>query len=249
MRLSLLLAVPCAIALLLGGVQLWPTAGLTAARPFAQEIPPSQEVGSPSKDPVESEADLQARYQHFLAAQHHLTVPSDPTLGNLQRLFDARERLRQQGFTPAEQDQLFAEDRLMEQLTLRRKALAQADEADKTMLASELDLWLAEQPQWFRDAEANSRLLGELQAMAQLPPSRRDALLLERAGPEAVDRLHQLQQNQQAFNRQFTGYLAELKQLPASARADQQQDILARWFEPNQWRRVEALSRLQADKR
>ena len=57
----------------------------------------------------------------------------------------------------------------MEQWTLRRKALAEASDADKPLLASELELWLAEQPQWFREAEANSRLLGDLQALEQLP--------------------------------------------------------------------------------
>lgn len=119
---------------------------------------------------ADAETSLLARYQVFLAAEGRLTVPTDPDLASLQQLFDQREQLRQQSFTPAEQDQLFAEDRLMEQWTLRRKALAQASDADKKMLAGELELWLTEQPQWFREAEVNSRLLGELQTLAQLPP-------------------------------------------------------------------------------
>ena len=91
-------------------------------------------------------------------------MPTDPRLASLQKLFDEREQLRRQRFSPAEQEQLFAEDRLMEQWTLRRKALAEADDADRAALGEELALWLAEQPQWFREAEANSRLLGDLQA-------------------------------------------------------------------------------------
>ncbi len=75
----------------------------------------------------------------------------------------------------------------MEQLTLRRRALAEARDSEKSQLASELDLWLAEQPGWFREAEANSRLLEELQGLAQMDPAKRDALLLETGGPEAVD--------------------------------------------------------------
>ncbi|WP_321149680.1 lipase secretion chaperone [Aeromonas jandaei] len=242
MRIVTLLAVPCAIALLIGSVLLWPAAP-TAQVARQQGVPTAS---NHHHDPVQEAADeLQERYRTFISAQSSLTVPTDITLASLQILFDEREQLRQQSFTPAEQDQLFAEDRLMEQWTLRRKALAEASDADKQELASELELWLAAQPRWFQEAEANGRLLGELQALEQMEPARRDALLLEKAGPEAVDRMHQLEQDRQGFKEQLNGYLAELGQLPASARTEQQQELLARWFEPQQWRRVEALTRMK----
>lgn len=211
----------------------------TGARGRA-ELPLTRQATTPP-----DEDSLQARYEAFLAAEGSLTVPTDPGLASLQVLFDEREQLRQQSFTPAEQEQLFAEDRLMEQWTLRRKALAEAGDADKPLLASELELWLAEQPQWFREAEANSRLLGDLQSLERLPAAERDAVLREQLGPEAADRLHQLTQNQQGFEQQLAGYLAEIRPLPAERRAEQQPEILARWFEPDQWRRVEALTRLR----
>ena len=242
MRIVTLLAVPCAIALLIGGVLLWPAAP-TAQVAHQQGVPAAS---NHHHDPVQEAADeLQERYRTFISAQSSLTVPTDITLASLQILFDEREQLRQQSFTPTEQEQLFAEDRLMEQWTLRRKALAEASDADKQELASELELWLAAQPQWFQEAEANGRLLGELQALEQMEPARRDAMLLEKAGPEAVDRLHQLAQDRQGFKEQLNGYLAELGQLPATAKAEQQQELLARWFEPQQWRRVEALTRMK----
>ncbi|MVG15898.1 lipase secretion chaperone [Aeromonas jandaei] len=242
MRIVTLLAVPCAIALLIGGVLLWPAAP-TAQVARQQGVPAAS---NHHHDPVQEAADeLQERYRTFISAQSSLTVPTDITLASLQILFDEREQLRQQSFTPTEQEQLFAEDRLMEQWTLRRKALAEASDADKQELASELELWLAAQPRWFQEAEANGRLLGELQALEQMEPARRDALLLEKAGPEAVDRMHQLEQDRQGFKEQLNGYLAELGQLPASARTEQQQELLARWFEPQQWRRVEALTRMK----
>ncbi|MFQ2194738.1 lipase secretion chaperone [Aeromonas jandaei] len=242
MRIVTLLAVPCAIALLIGGVLLWPAAP-TAQVARQQGVPAAS---NHHHDPVQEAADeLQERYRTFISAQSSLTVPTDITLASLQILFDEREQLRQQSFTPAEQEQLFTEDRLMEQWTLRRKALAEASDADKQELASELELWLAAQPRWFQEAEANGRLLVELQALEQMEPARRDALLLEKAGPEAVDRIHQLEQDRQGFKEQLNGYLAELGQLPASARTEQQQELLARWFEPQQWRRVEALTRMK----
>lgn len=242
MRIVTLLAVPCAIALLIGGVLLWPAAP-TAQVARQQGVPAAS---NHHHDPVQEAADeLQERYRTFISAQSSLTVPTDITLASLQILFDEREQLRQQSFTPTEQEQLFAEDRLMEQWTLRRKALAEASDADKQELASELELWLAAQPRWFQEAEANGRLLGELQALEQMEPARRNALLLEKAGPEAVDRMHQLEQDRQGFKEQLNGYLAELGQLPASARTEQQQELLARWFEPQQWRRVEALTRMK----
>jgi lipase chaperone LimK len=242
MRIATLLAIPCAISLLIGGVLLWPA-------PPADELQQAQsslsDVSHPHNPLQEATDELQARYRTFISAQSSLTVPTEITLASLQILFDEREQLRQQSFTPAEQDQLFAEERLMEQLTLRRKALAEARDADKRQLASELDLWLAEQPRWFREAEANSRLLDELQGLAQMDPVKRDALLLETGGPEAVDRMRQLEQHRQGFSDQLAGYLDELKQLPSDVRAEQQPDLLARWFEPGQWRRVEALTRLK----
>ncbi|MFB2829487.1 lipase secretion chaperone [Aeromonas jandaei] len=242
MRIVTLLAVPCAIALLIGGVLLW-SAAPTAQVARQQGVPAAS---NHHHDPVQEAADeRQERYRTFISAQSSLTVPTDITLASLQILFDEREQLRQQSFTPTEQEQLFAEDRLMEQWTLRRKALAEAKDGDKQMLANELELWLAAQPQWFQEAEANGRLLGELQALEQMEPARRDALLLEKAGPEAVDRMHQLEQDRQGFKEQLNGYLAELGQLPATARTEQQQELLARWFEPQQWRRVEALTRMK----
>lgn len=194
---------------------------------------------------TDEEDPLLSRYQGFLAAESSLTVPTDPGLASLQLLFDEREQLRRQSFTPAEQEQLFAEDRLMEQWTLRRKALAEADDADREALGEELALWLAEQPQWFREAEANGRLLGDLQRLEQISPAERDAVLLEQLGPEAVDRLRQLAQSQQGFEQQLAGYLAELEPLRPRDRAEQQRTILARWFDPGQWRRVEALTRIR----
>lgn len=245
MKKSLLIAVSLGAALLLGAVLFSPDPqpDLTAAP--EQGALRHQLAQRLERGETNAEDELLARYQSFLAAEGSLTVPADPGLASLLVLFDEREQLRQQSFTPAEQDQLFAEDRLMEQWTLRRKALAETNETDKKMLADELDLWLAEQPQWFREAEANSRLLGDLQALEPLTPAERDAVLLERLGPEAMDRLHQLEQGWQGFERQLAGYLAELKPLPALARAEQQQEILARWFPAEQWRRVEALTRLQ----
>lgn len=242
MKIATLLVVPCAITLLLGGVLLWPAAP-TAGSSSDQA---NQHAQSHPHDPEQEAADaLQARYRTFVSAQSSLTVPTEISLTSLQILFDEREQLRQQSFTPAEQAQLFAEDRLMEQLTLRRRALAEARESEKSQLASELDLWLTEQPGWFREAEANSRLLEELQGLAQMDPAKRDALLLETGGPEAVDRMRQLEQNRQGFEEQLSGFLAELRQLPNEAQAEQQQELLARWFEPGQWRRVEAITRLK----
>lgn len=242
MNRAWLMAAPLAVALLLGGWQYWPSADATAPSP--QHAGPASPLVRQTAPPSDKSS-LQARHEAFLAAEGSLTVPTDPRLASLQKLFDEREQLRRQRFTPVEQEQLFAEDRLMEQWTLRRKALAESSDADKPLLASELELWLAEQPQWFREAEANGRLLGDLQRLEQISPAERDAVLLEQLGPEAVDRLRQLAQSQQGFEQQLAGYLAELEPLRPRDRAEQQRTILARWFDPGQWRRVEALTRIR----
>lgn len=248
MRRLLLVALSLGAALL-GALLLWPepTPDLAAAPErgaLRHQLAQRLELGE-----TDEEDAMLARYRQFLRAEGSLTVPTDPGLASLQLLFDERERLRRQHFNPTEQGSLFAEERLMEQWTLRRKALAEADAADSEVLREELALWLAEQPQWFREAEANGRLLGDLQRLERVSPAERDAVLLEQLGPEAVDRLHQLAQSQQGFDRQLAGYLAELEPLLPLERAEQQQAILARWFEPGQWRRVEALTRLRLGER
>ena len=241
---KMLLAALSLGAVLLGTMLLWPEPAPDLAAAPERGALRHQLAQRLAQGETNEEDLVLARYRQFLRAEGGLTVPTDPGLASLQVLFDEREQLRQQSFTPAEQEQLFAEDRLMEQWTLRRKALAEADAADKPLLASELELWLAEQPQWFREAEANSRLLGDLQRLERVSPAEWDAVLLEQLGPEALDRLHQLAQSQQGFEQQLAGYLAELEPLLPQDRAEQQA-ILARWFEPGQWRRVEALTRLK----
>ena len=231
-------------AALLGALLLWPEPTPDLAATPERGALRHQLAQRLEQGETDEEDAMLARYRQFLRAEGSLTVPTDPGLASLQLLFDERERLRRQHFSPAEQGSLFAEERLMEQWTLRRKALAEADAADRVMLGEELALWLAEQPQWFREAEANSRLLGDLQALEQLPAAGRDAALREQLGPEAADRLLQLAESQQGFEQQLAGYLAEIRPLPAEARVSQQPEILARWFEPGQWRRVEALTRL-----
>jgi lipase chaperone LimK len=247
MRRLLLVALSLGAALL-GTLLLWPEPAPDLAAAPERGALRHQLAQRLEQGETDEEDAMLARYRQFLRAEGSLTVPTDPGLASLQLLFDERERLRRQHFSPAEQASLFAEERLMEQWTLRRKALAEADAADRVMLGEELALWLAEQPQWFREAEANGRLLGDLQRLERLPPAERDAVLLEQLGPEAVDRLRQLAQSQQGFDRQLAGYLAELESLLPLDRAEQQA-ILARWFEPRQWRRVEALTRQRLGER
>ncbi len=146
MKRSLLLTLPLGGAFLLGAALLWPDPPPSLNAAPEQGALRHQLAQRLEQGEADAETSLLARYQVFLAAEGRLTVPTAPDLTSLQQLFDQREQLRQQSFTPAEQDQLFAEDRLMEQWTLRRKALAQASDADKKMLAGELELWLTEQP-------------------------------------------------------------------------------------------------------
>ncbi len=97
MKIATLLAVPCAITLLLGGVMLWPAAP-TAGSSSDQA---NQHAQSHPHDPEQEAADaLQARYRTFVSAQSSLTVPTEISLTSLQILFDEREQLRQQSFTP-----------------------------------------------------------------------------------------------------------------------------------------------------
>ena len=110
MNRAWLMAAPLAVALLLGGWQYWPSADATAPSP--QHAGPASPLVRQTAPPSDKSS-LQARHEAFLAAEGSLTVPTDPGLASLQKLFDEREQLRRQRFTPVEQEQLFAEDRLM----------------------------------------------------------------------------------------------------------------------------------------
>jgi lipase chaperone LimK len=194
--------------------------------------------GQPIADP------LLRRYQAFLQQEARLALPQAPDLASLSQLFDSREQLRQRSFTPQEQARLFGEERLMEQWTLRRKGLAEASPAEQAALGEALDIWLAEQPDWFQEAEANGRLISDLQHMAHLPPEARRLAMLERVGPEAQGRLQQLDQDTQHFERQLDGYLGALATMTDPDPQTRQQ-LLASWFPEQQWRRVAALTRLR----
>ena len=167
MRRLLLVALSLGAALL-GTLLLWPEPAPDLAAAPERGALRHQLAQRLEQGETDEEDAMLARYRQFLRAEGSLTVPTDPGLASLQLLFDERERLRRQHFSPAEQGSLFAEERLMEQWTLRRKALAEADAADRVMLGEELALWLTEQPQWFREAEANGRLLGDLQRLEEL---------------------------------------------------------------------------------
>lgn len=81
MKRGILLAVPCTITLLIGGVLLWPTAPTAGSSP-AQA---NQHAQSQPHDPEQEAADaLQARYRTFVSAQSSLTVPTEITLASLQ---------------------------------------------------------------------------------------------------------------------------------------------------------------------
>ena len=100
MNRAWLMAAPLATALLLGDWQYWPSADATAPSP--QHVGPASPLVRQAAPPSDK-GSLQARHEAFLAAEGSLTVPADPGLASLQKLFDEREQLRRQRFTPAEQ--------------------------------------------------------------------------------------------------------------------------------------------------
>ena len=182
---------------------------------------------------------LDQRYGAFREAEARLTIPEGTDLASLEQLFEQREQLRRQRFSPAEQEQLFADERRQEQWTLRRKALQQASPEEQAVLQESLDVWLSEQPEWFQRSVENGRVLERLR---QHQEDRQ--WQLEQLGPEAADRLAELKQNQQAFDKQLQGYLKERAALSDDQQIAQQQSLLEHWFPESQWRRVEALTRI-----
>ncbi|MGB6189845.1 MAG: lipase secretion chaperone [Aeromonas molluscorum] len=235
------------VSLLLGLLGYWlnqrqdkPDAPVLDPSSLRQQLVDRLASGQPIEDP------LLRRYQGFLQQEARLALPQAPDLASLIQLFDSREQLRQRNFDAQEQSGLFGEERLMEQWTLRRKGLAEASPAEQAALGEALDIWLAEQPDWFQEAEANGRLISDLQRMAHLPPEARRLAMLERVGPEAQGRLQQLDQDTQHFERQLDGYLGALATM-TNPDPQTRQQLLASWFPEQQWRRVAALTRLRQE--
>lgn len=188
------------------------------------------------------DAPVNERYRVFREEEARLTIPTGTDMASLEPLFEQREQLRRQRFSPAEQERLFADERRQEQWTLRRKALQEAPADEQPQLQQALELWLAEQPEWFRRSVENGRLLEQLR---QHQGDRQ--WQLEQLGPEAADRLDELKQSQLAFESQLQGYLKERATLDEEQRLAQGQSLLERWFPESQWRRVEALTRIRQE--
>src|SRR5690606_27746755 len=112
MKRSLLLALPLGGAFLLGAALVWPDPPPSLNAAPEQGALRHQLAQRLEQGEADAETSLLARYQVFLAAEGRLTVPTAPDLASLQQLFDQREQLRQQSFTPAEQDQRSEERRV-----------------------------------------------------------------------------------------------------------------------------------------
>ena len=134
----------------------------------------------------------------------------------------------------------------MEQWTLRRKALAEASDADKPLLASELELWLAgAAPSGF----GRRRPTAACSAICRLWSNSPQPGVTPHCA-NSWDRRRQTgctSWREPAGVRAAAGRLSGRDQACLPSPVSQQPEILARWFEPGQWRRVEALTRLTLD--
>ncbi len=102
MRRILLVALSLGAALL-GALLLWPEPAPDLAAAPERGALRHQLAQRLEQGETDEEDAMLARYRQFLRAEGSLTVPTDPGLASLQLLFDERERLRRQHFSPAEQ--------------------------------------------------------------------------------------------------------------------------------------------------
>ena len=127
---------PLLAAALLGTISCsGPNLPLIWRRPRGEPAPPADPAAGAGGD---GDADpMLARYRQFLRAEGGLTVPTDPGACQPAAAVRRARATAPTALLPAEQEPLFAEDRLMEQWTRGARRWREAGDTDKPLLASE----------------------------------------------------------------------------------------------------------------
>ncbi|MDW6001402.1 lipase secretion chaperone [Vibrio mangrovi] len=194
---------------------------------------------------------LFAQYVRYKKALAQLTLPdtSQNIRERLMALNDALLALQSEYFTPEQQAQLFGDENRWRQLAIDKLDIQEhaLDEAEQRSQMVQIN---AELPDYLQKSERNATMVTALIAADSQSEQNRYLRRAELVGESGAQRLAELDSQRASFKAQLDDYLQQRSEILADEQLGEQekeQQITAlreQYFDPVQWRRVEALERI-----
>ncbi|QTH07508.1 lipase secretion chaperone [Vibrio fluvialis] len=158
--------------------------------------------------------------------------------------------LQLQFFTPQQQQNLFGEENQLRHLAMEKLRIA-GQASDAADAKSQWQSVVAEQEDYIQRSEQNADLVNRLYSADGDDEQSRYLARVEMVGEAGAQRLGELDNQRAQFQQALTSYLAQRAQLLAdnslseTQKAQQITALRESSFDAKQWRRVEALERMQ----
>jgi lipase chaperone LimK len=158
--------------------------------------------------------------------------------------------LQLQFFTPQQQQSLFGEENQLRHLAMEKLRIA-GQASDAADAKSQWQSVVAEQEDYIQRSEQNADLVNRLYSADGDDEQSRYLARVEMVGEAGAQRLGELDNQRAQFQQALTSYLAQRAQLLAdnslseTQKAQQIAALRESSFDAKQWRRVEALERMQ----
>ncbi|ELE8121418.1 lipase chaperone [Vibrio fluvialis] len=158
--------------------------------------------------------------------------------------------LQLQFFTPQQQQSLFGEENQLRHLAMEKLRIA-GQASDAADAKSQWQSVVAEQEDYIQRSEQNADLVNRLYSADGDDEQSRYLARVEMVGEAGAQRLGELDNQRAQFQQTLTSYLAQRAQLLAdnslseTQKAQQITALRESSFDAKQWRRVEALERMQ----
>ncbi|MEK1958091.1 lipase secretion chaperone [Vibrio parahaemolyticus] len=216
-----------------------------------EEIQENIEESISQQNSLGIDVELFQTYLAYKRALSKLELLEDTTLSlnQLQRLNEAILNLQLEYFNDQQISQLFDEENRLRQLAIE-KLVIKTYEQDSDSQQLLLNQALSEQPEYIQQSERNNALTRQLDQTELLSSQDKYLARAELVGEEGAQRLQKLDEQRAAFETELTNYLekrADILDDEFLGREQKQLEIAnlrKQSFETTQWRRIEALERI-----
>ncbi|WP_315904981.1 lipase secretion chaperone [Vibrio fluvialis] len=189
-------------------------------------------------------------YKQALAGLEPSVAISSLDYSSLAELNQQILALQLQFFTPQQQQSLFGEENKLRHLAMEKLRIA-GQASDAADAKSQWQSVVAEQEDYIQRGEQNADLVNRLYSADGDDEQSRYLARVEMVGEAGAQRLGELDNQRAQFQQTLTSYLAQRAQLLAdnslseTQKAQQIAALRESSFDAKQWRRVEALERMQ----
>ncbi len=210
--------------------------------------------------PPDAAREAWALFRNYLDYRRKLDGVSEPGLDSgveeMKSVMAQRNALRRESLGREAAEAFFAAEEAYDRYMIRRREIEQNDELDAAETRRRLDQARAELPQAMREVREGSteaiRAREKVEQMRAEGASEAEVRAWREAelGPEAADRLEDLEDRRDAWQQRYQNYRRERAQLDTSGLAQQEREAAIRrlreaHFEDDELRRVQALDRMR----